>query len=149
MNNNDYSVTFLFGHPPERVFNAINNVRAWWSALLKGDTEQEGDIFIYQHKNIHSSTQELVEIVKNKKVTWLVTDSHLSFLKERQDEWTGTKISFEITPAGDKTQLLFTHHGLTPQVECFEACTGGWNYYLQSLVNLINTGKGQPDPESE
>ncbi|PZR23505.1 MAG: ATPase [Citrobacter freundii] len=145
MSKQDFSKTFLFDKSPGEVFDAVNNVRGWWSTLLEGSSGKEGDVFIYRHKDIHASTQKLVEVVKNKKVTWLVTDSHLSFLEKKPDEWTGTTISFEIEPAGNKTKLYFTHHGLTPQKECFEDCSGGWNFYLQSLAELISTGEGQPD----
>jgi hypothetical protein len=145
MNNKDYKKIFLFDQPAETVFNAVINVRGWWSELVEGDTANAGDVFIYRHKALHSSTQQLTEAERDKKVVWLVTASHLSFLKEKQDAWTGTVISFEITPAGRQTQLTFTHHGLTPGIECFDACSGGWDYYLQSLSDLITKGKGQPD----
>ena len=56
------------------------------------------------------------------------------------------KVVFDITRQGNKTQLLFTHEGLIPEFECFNACSGGWNYYLHnSLVLLITTGQGNPD----
>jgi len=40
----------------------------------------------------------------------------------------------------------FTHIGLTPEIECFDNCSHGWNFYLQkSLVGLINENHGLPD----
>jgi hypothetical protein len=79
----------------------------------------------------------------------LVTDSSLSFIKNRK-EWTGSKIIFEITERNKNTELHITHQGLLPGLECFEACSGAWNYYLhESLLPLIITGKGQPDEKDE
>lgn len=138
-------MTFLVDQTPEEVFNAVNNVRGWWSEMLEGKSHNEGDVFTYRHKNMHVSTQKLTEVIPNQKVVWLVTASNLSFIS-KHDEWTGTTIVFEISKEGNKTKLYFTHEGLTPNIECFGACSGGWTYYLQgSLLPLITEGVGKPD----
>ena len=91
---------------------------------------------------MHESTQKLVEVIPDKKVVWEVTDSNLSFLEEK-DEWTGTKISFELAEKDGKTEVRFTHLGLTPESECYEACFNGWSGLLKkNLFNLI-TGNGK------
>lgn len=142
----DLSFSFLLDQSPEKVFTAVNNVRGWWSAKTEGNTQQEGDEFIYRHKDMHYSKHKLTAVIPNKKVVWLVTDSSLSFLKQKKDEWTGTEVIFDIAKEGDKTRLTFTHIGLYPEVECYEACKGGWSYYLhESLLPLIETGTGNPD----
>jgi len=145
MENNDLTFTHLVDQSPMEVFNAVNNVRGWWSETVDGGTEKLGDEFDYRHGDMHYSKQKLVEVVPGKKVVWLITDSILTFIKDKT-EWNGTTVSFDISEKDGKTELLFTHHGLTPQLECFDMCTGGWNHYAnKSLYNLITTGKGNPD----
>ena len=143
MKTQDLTITLLVDQYPEDVYNAINNVRGWWSATVEGGTEKLNDEFIYRYKDMHYSKQKLTELIPGKKVVWLVTDSSLSFLKKDKSEWTGTKIVFDISKQEDKTLITFTHVGLNPQCECFGACTDGWNYYLQNgLLDLINMDKG-------
>src|ERR1700752_530676 len=152
MPDKNFKISFLVDQSPMEVFNAINDVRGWWSETIEGDTRKVNDEFIYRHKDIHYSKQKLIEVVPGKKVVWLVTDSNLSFIEDK-DEWTDTRISFEINEHGGKTQLTFTHHGLVPESECYDALSGsgGWSYYISnSLRPLIVAGKGQPDKkESE
>lgn len=150
MTTQDLAFTLLIDQSPEEAFKAINNVRGWWSEGIEGSTEKLNDEFVYRYKDMHYSKQKLTEVIENKKVVWLVTDSYLSFLDKDKSEWTNTTVSFDISRQGDKTKVLFTHHGLTPAVECYSACSNGWNHYLQnSLLPLLTTGKGNPGKKED
>lgn len=73
-------------------------------------------------------------------------DNYFSFTNDKT-EWTGTKISFEISQKDNKTLLRFTHVGLVPDYECYDMCTDAWtNYIKNSLRDLVTKGKGQPNP---
>jgi hypothetical protein len=92
---------------------------------------------------------KIVEFIPDKKVTWLVLDSHFNFTKVKT-EWKETKICFEISRKGNKTQLLFTHLGLVPQYECYDVCNDAWNDLINiSLRGLITTGKGHSNSKEE
>ena len=114
---------------------------------MTGSTDTIGDEFTYHYNPHHYSKQKITEFIPGKKVVWLVLDSSLNFVKNK-NEWTGTKITFEIARKGDKTEVRFTHAGLVPDVECFGACSNAWGSYITgSLRNLITAGKKQSKPQ--
>jgi len=144
MNNKNFTTSLSVDQSPEKVFDAINNVRGWWSEEIDGSTDKLGAEFEFHHKDIHRSTQKITELVPGRKVVWRVSDSLLNFVKDKT-EWTGTDIVFEITKKDDKTELRFTHAGLVPAFECYGGCSGAWGFLINdSLRSLITTGKGQP-----
>jgi hypothetical protein len=145
MKNQNYSICFAVDQSPEQVFNAINNVRGWWSGEIEGETDKLGAEFTYRYQNVHRSKQKITGLVPNKKVVWHVLDSSLSFLKDRS-EWTGTDIVFDVLAKDGKTEVRFTHVGLAPQIECYGSCSNAWGMLVNgNLRKLITTGKAQPD----
>ncbi|WPU96036.1 SRPBCC domain-containing protein [Mucilaginibacter sabulilitoris] len=149
MTTPDFNTTFSVDNTPKEVFNAVNNVRGWWSERIDGGTEQLNDEFTYQRWELHKCTMKLIEVIPDKKVVWQVLDNYFSFTEDKT-EWIGTKISFDISEKDGKTQLLFTHWGLVPAYECYDVCFDAWSSYIKgSLQNLITTGKGEPNPRVE
>lgn len=149
MSATDFTTTIVVDQTPEEVFNAINNPRAWWSEEIEGSTTNVNDVFNYHYQDVHSCKVKLIEVVPDKKVVWKILDNHFNFTKDKT-EWIDTKVSFEISKQGDKTQLVFTHIGLVPEYECYEACHQGWTHYIQnSLKSLIQTGKGLPNAKGK
>ena len=147
MQQQDLKISIRVDATAQQVFDSINKVDRWWTENLQGNSCAPGDEFTVWFDDVHISTQRLVELIPGKKITWLVTDSKLNFTKDI-DEWTNTRISFEIGQDDKHTTLLFTHYGLVPSKECFGACSGAWKTYLEnSLVKLITTGVGNPAPK--
>lgn len=138
MKNQDYTTTILVDQTPAEVYQTILNVRAWWSGLYEESFEESseklGDEFSFRAGGgAHYTRQKLIELVPDKKVTWLVTESNLSFV-DTTDEWTGTKISFKIFEERDKTKIVFMHLGLVPEFECYDSCAPAWTRYMHERL---------------
>jgi Activator of Hsp90 ATPase homolog 1-like protein len=141
MNNQSFSMTILVDQSPAEVFHNIQNVRGWWSGIysesITGESNVIDDEFSFHAGGgAHYSKQKLVELIPDEKIVWLVTDSTLTFLNDT-GEWTNTKFGFDISRTGDKTKVVFTHDGLTPQIECYNICSGGWTQYLEKLKSNL------------
>ena len=145
MNNRNYTITLTVNQAPEEAFAAINNVRGWWSEEIEGSTDKPGAEFKYHFKDIHRCKLKITELIPGKRVVWHVLDNDFNFTKDKT-EWKGTDIVFEISKKGDKAEIHFTHVGLVPEYECYDACSEGWGFYINSsLRDLITKGKGQPN----
>lgn len=143
--NENYSMSFLVDQSPDKVFAAITNPRGWWSEDIDGDTDRLGSIFYYHYKDIHRGTFKVTELVPGRKAVWHVVQNYFSFVAD-STEWTGTDIVFEVEPAGNGTELRFTHVGLKPSEECYDVCHDSWRFYVgASLRSLITDGVGQPN----
>lgn len=145
MADQDFTTTLLVNQSPKEAFDAINNVRGWWSEEIEGPTSQLNDEFHYHYEDVHRSKMQIIESVTDEKVVWWVKENYFKFTEDKS-EWTGTKISFEISQKKDQTQIVFTHIGLVPHYECFPICRDAWTTYIQqSFKGLITTGKGTPN----
>src|SRR5690348_3886693 len=111
MTTQDYTLTFTVDQTPEEAFEAINDVRSWWSGEIEGDTVKPGAEFSYRVAGVHYSVQKITESVPGKEVVWHVTEAKLDFVDDKH-EWKGTDIVFEIAKKGAKTEVRFTHKGL-------------------------------------
>ncbi|RYY71284.1 MAG: SRPBCC domain-containing protein [Chitinophagaceae bacterium] len=140
-----FTTSLLVSESPLTVFNAINKVNKWWSEEIDGTTDELNAIFNYHYEDVHRCQMKIIELIPGEKVVWQVLDNYFNFTEDKE-EWINDKIIFEITTVEDKTQLTFTHVGLSPAYECYDACYNGWTNYIQnSLKDLITTGQGKPN----
>src|SRR5207253_3203684 len=91
MTTPDFTTTIAVNKTPKQVFDAINNVRGWWSEEIEGSTDKLNAEFKYHYKDVHRSKMKIIEFVPGKKVVWLVLDNYFKFTKDTS-EWKGTKI---------------------------------------------------------
>ena len=144
MKESSFKKSFKTSKSAEDVFNLLLEIEQWWSGIygeeIKGESKKIGDEFTFKAGGgAHYSKQKLIELIPNEKVVWLITDSTLSFLSNT-GEWINTKIGFTISTEENSTVVTFTHDGLVPQIECYNACSGGWTRYLNKLEEKLNGG---------
>jgi uncharacterized protein YndB with AHSA1/START domain len=150
MSEQSFTTTIAVERTPAEVFDAITDVRGWWSEEVEGSTDRVGAEFRFRgHDDAetveHLATIRVVELLPGKRVVWRVVENYFSFVDE-QSEWLDTEIRFELSPAPDGgTELRFTHAGLRPALECYDVCSSAWSLYLRdSLPGFILTGQGSP-----
>lgn len=140
----DFTTSILVEQSPQEVFNAVTNVRTWWSRNITRTTDKLNGEFKVDFEQ-HWWAFRIIELLPDERVVWYVTGSYMPWNKN-ETEWTDTQIRFDIAKRDSQTELLFTHIGLTPSSDCFEGCSKGWTGYMhKSLKALIKTGNGTPD----
>lgn len=148
MEQKNYHRTITVNKSPAEVMAKISQVDHWWKHDFSGQAEKVNDKFTVPFGELNgerSFVDFLVsELEPSRKMVWKVIDCNLPWFKDKK-EWNNTKVLFEITPGSKNTKIDFTHIGLIPGVECYEACEKGWDGHVtKSLLSLINDGKGNP-----
>jgi len=138
----DYRRVLTVNAPVERLFDAIatrDGVCGWWTPLVRGSSDCGGTLRLEFEGMDEHIDPRVVASRRPREVEWRVVE-HTSL-----DEWTGTKLRFEVSPAGeDESTLAFQHVGLSPKLECYDQCEAGWNHFLDSLVAFAERGEGAP-----
>lgn len=143
MSNPDFTAIILVDQLIQESFNAVNNVRGWWSENIEGKTDELYSEFTHRDRYLHV-TFKITQLTPQK-IVWEVVDSHCNMFLDNLHEWEGTKVVFEITEKAGKTEIRFYHRGLVPRFECYAKCSKAWDYFITtSLKNFIETGKGDP-----
>src|SRR5690606_644633 len=139
----NFTYNFSANKSVSAVFKYLLNVTNWWVGFyeetITGESQKVGDEFsFYAGGGMHITRQKLVELIPNKKIVWLITESNLSFLNET-DEWNNTQLIFDMQQNSDgSTAVQFTHQGLVPQIECYNQCSDAWTQYMNQLKTNLN-----------
>lgn len=128
----DFTASVTTSVPPETVFDALTTPEAfahWWvPASGSGAAGEELIIHFGETRAIF----RVDEATRTSRVRWTV------LVCEIEHDWDGTEISFTLEPIPDGgTRIDFRHHGLTPQLGCFDMCQSGWTQALGGLLNYV------------
>ncbi|MFZ6746245.1 SRPBCC family protein [Undibacterium sp. JH2W] len=142
-----YQQSLVIGADPATVYAALatpEGLRGWWT--------QDCDVAValggssHFRFGPHHKSMLVERLEPGREVRWLCVEAHIAVDRlVRKDEWLGTHLVFRLTQDGaGRTRLDFEHVGLVPELECYAMCNDGWRYYLASLQQLLETGKGTP-----
>jgi uncharacterized protein YndB with AHSA1/START domain len=123
---------------PEKIYSAITTnegTAKWWTEQSEIGNKV-GDINIFDFGDRYHNEMIIINLIPNKKVEWecLVGDK----------EWIGTKLIFEIEEKDKNSVLKFTHGNWREETDFFASCNYHWGYYMRSLKQFCETGKGNP-----
>jgi hypothetical protein len=138
----DYKTCIMVDGTCEAALAAIANVSGWWAKNLTGSASKAGDTFTVRFGETFVDFK--IAHPTNHEVIWKVTNCYLHW-QEDKTEWNGTQVIWQVNDTPEGTLIEMTHIGLNPKVECYKNCKAGWTEHINdSLLRLINTGKGEP-----
>ncbi|GAA6135818.1 hypothetical protein NBRC116188_26080 [Oceaniserpentilla sp. 4NH20-0058] len=145
MSEESFSIDIQIENSPSEVFSALTvNIDRWWTKYSNTGSKN-GDTLKVEFEGDTAWVMELQGVQENSKLSWSVISAHhnLSSLR-KTDEWKGTNIQWEIDKTESGCIVKLTHNGLIPSLECYEICNNGWQYFLGSLKQFLETGEGYP-----
>lgn len=123
----------------EEVYKVIaskSGISNWWSTQVGGE-ESPGGILQLTFTHEFSPHMKITLLNEPKVVRWECVFGH--------DPWLGSTFSFELREDAGMTQLTFIQHYVTTiSDEDYGIYNYNWGYYLQSLKQYCETGKGKP-----
>lgn len=139
----NFSTRIQVAASPEKAEEAISEVACWWAKNFEGSAANLHDQFTVRFGETFV-TFKIVDLIPGDIIVWEVKDCYLHWQTDKT-EWNGTRVVWELLPENNGTKIIMTHIGLTPEVECYENCRGGWTEHInESLHNFITMGKGEP-----
>ena len=123
------------------VYTALTTAEGlagWWTTKTEGDGDEVGGVVQFRF-GAGGFDMKVLELDTNKHVLWEVVDG--------PEEWMGTDVRWDLAQADDYTVVLFKHEGWKEPVEFMHHCSTKWAIFLMSLKSLVETGKGNPDPD--
>jgi len=140
--SDDYTYVLQVHAPLARIIEALTDdtvISRWWTAVTR--SERHGDeVQLFMGGDTPAVVFTVEHAPATSEVTWTVTDCAV------MADWVGTKPSFVVQPGDDGTlSIAFRHVGLGPALECFDQCRAGWNHFMPSLRQFLETGEGRPN----
>lgn len=121
----------------ERVFDAIATLdgpRHWWTSEVTGSADTGGELRFGFARLDEQMVMRVDARIRPSLIQWSC------IAHTRDNEWTGTRLRFELAAHGfEACELNFRHTGLSADL-----VADGWEYFLASLAAYAEHGTGTP-----
>jgi uncharacterized protein YndB with AHSA1/START domain len=124
----------------EQVFTALttrDGLAGWWTNNTTGEGNAVGNVIQFRF-GAGGFDMTVTELQAPALVVWQVADG--------PEEWQGTTLRFELKQDGEYIIVIFKHLNWQTPNEFMHHCSTKWAIFLMSLKQLLETGKGNPDP---
>ncbi len=128
--------------PAAKVYEAVSSgegLARWYTRTCTADARVGGEVqFKFRRGEVMCRMR--VDELLPEEIRWTCVENNVI------PEWEKTTIMFELNRGLDgETELHFVHDGWADETEWFEHCADGWDYFLKSLKEYVETGTGTPD----
>jgi len=111
-----------------------------WTTKLKVKPEV-GFINEFDFDEGYITKFKIIELKENSKIVWECLAS--------DEEWVGTKVSFELTENDNITTVVLKHFDWKERTEFYRWCSYNWGMFLFSLKKYCENQKGLPYQERD
>ncbi len=123
---------------PDKVFKAITEqqgLAAWWTTHTVAEP-RVGSVGEFSFPGGFVIKMEITKLEPGRKVYWTV--------KEGAPDWAGTHVTWDLTPSDNGTKVRFGHRDYASADGSLAGVSYTWAWYLTSLKDYVETGKGRP-----
>ena len=145
----NYNISVDVDTTIEAAFSAVSHeVEKWWGKVDNSSPK------LYEEFSIFFGKTEwrfvISDQIPNEKITWrCIKAKHYDGDRtDIREEWLGTEITWQFTEKNNHVEISLLHNGLTPELNCYDICESGWNYFVgSSLKKYLESGNGSPHIE--
>jgi uncharacterized protein YndB with AHSA1/START domain len=127
--------------PAEKVYEAITTpagVSGWWTSDNR-IADAVGGYAEFTFGDRYHNKMRILALEPGRRVEWECL--------EGDPEWVGTTFAFDLEPVEGGTRLRFAHNGWREESDFFANCSFHWGFYMQSLKDFCEKGRGTPFQE--
>jgi hypothetical protein len=130
----------------ENAFKACaSELDKWWGKVDNSVTKEGEEFTISFGKTKWRFV--ITEFSEYDRITWkcIKAEHFVKGLTNIKEEWLNTELVWNFKKNGGDVEVSLLHNGLTPELNCYDICESGWNFFIAtSLKNYLETGQGNP-----